>query len=72
MRDKVRVPVLALGGDKTFGDKTREQLTTLVEKVHGGAAQHCGHFIPEEQPDVLVRLLSEFWTKTAHQRVARR
>jgi hypothetical protein len=26
-RDKVRVPVLAPGGDKSFGDRTRELLT---------------------------------------------
>ncbi len=65
MRDKVRVPVLALGGDASFGDKTRELLTTVAGNVRGGVVAHCGHFIPEEQPAELVRLLSAFWADIA-------
>jgi len=63
IRDKVRVPVLALGGDASFGDKTRELLTTVVENVQGGVVPDCGHFIPEEQPEELVRLLTAFWAR---------
>jgi pimeloyl-ACP methyl ester carboxylesterase len=64
-RDKVQVPVLALGGDASFGDKTRELLTTVAENVQGGVVAHCGHFIPEEQPEELVRRLSAFWAGAA-------
>jgi pimeloyl-ACP methyl ester carboxylesterase len=64
-RDKVRVPVLALGGDKSFGDQTRELLTSVAENVQGGAIANCGHFIPEEQPEELVRRLVAFWRRTA-------
>ena len=65
MREKVRVPVLGLGGDASFGDKTRALLTTVAENVQGGVLANCGHFIPEEQPEELVRLLSAFWAETA-------
>lgn len=61
LRDKVQVPVLALGGDKSFGDKTRALLTSVAEHVQGGVVTNCGHFIPEEQPEVLVRELRAFW-----------
>lgn len=68
MRDKVRVPVLGLGGDASFGDKTRALLTTVAENVQGGVVANCGHFIPEEKPVELVRLLTAFWAGTAQQK----
>jgi len=60
-QNKVRVPVLALGGDASFGDRTRQMLTTVAENVTGGVISNCGHFIPEEKPEELVSLLSKFW-----------
>lgn len=64
-RDKVRVPVLALGGEQCFVDRTRQLLTTVAENVQGGIVPNCGHFIHEEQPEELVKLLREFWRTVA-------
>lgn len=42
---------------------------TVVENAHGGVVANCGHFIPEEQPEELARLLSAFWAETAQQKL---
>jgi len=54
---KVRVPVLALGGEGSLGEQMRVQAAMVAEHVEGGAMPDCGHFIPEEQPDALMRRL---------------
>ena len=60
-RDKIRLPVLGLGGEKSMGDRTRQMLTTVAENVQGGVVADCGHFIPEEKPEELVARLRQFW-----------
>ena len=63
---KLKMPVLALGGDKSFGRGTEciESLRRVAENVRGGLVKDCGHWIAEEQPDFLVEqllgLFSEF------------
>ena len=42
MRNKVRVSVLALERDTSFGDKTRELQTPVVENVQCGVVPNCG------------------------------
>ena len=57
------MPVLALGGDKSFGRGMEciESLRRVAENVRGGLVKDCGHWIAEEQPDFLVdRLLAHF------------
>ncbi|MDR6842129.1 alpha/beta fold hydrolase [Pseudoxanthomonas sacheonensis] len=61
---RIRVPLLALGGDESFGDRTREMLATVAENVQGCVLSNCGHFISEEKPSELVEHLSEFWRST--------
>ncbi len=63
-REKIRVPVLGLGGEKSMGDRTRQMLTNVANNVNGGAVPQCGHFIPEEKPEDLVMRLHRFWSKT--------
>jgi pimeloyl-ACP methyl ester carboxylesterase len=50
----VKVPVVALGGEKSIGDKAKEMMASVAERVTGGAVPGCGHFIPEERPEVVV------------------
>ncbi len=57
-RSKVRVPVLALGGEGSLGERVREMFALVAERVEGGAVPGCGHFIPEERPEELVRRLA--------------
>ena len=51
---RIRTPVVALGGSKSIGPKAREMMETVAERVDGGAIE-CGHFIPEEKPEEVVR-----------------
>lgn len=57
-RSKVRVPVLALGGEGSMGDRLRAMMERVAERVEGGVLPGCGHFVPEERPDELVRRLA--------------
>ena len=60
------MPVLALGGSggKGRGTQVLENMRELANDVQGGAIEQCGHWVPEEQPEVLVKKLLEFFGKT--------
>jgi pimeloyl-ACP methyl ester carboxylesterase len=55
--------VLALGGDRSWGRRMEvvESLRRLAINVQGGMVENCGHWMPEEQPDELLRRLLEFF-----------
>ena len=52
---KVKVPVVALGGTKGLGDRVLEMVKMVAENVEGGLIADCGHFVPEERPEEIVR-----------------
>jgi pimeloyl-ACP methyl ester carboxylesterase len=54
-RAKVQVPVVALGAERGLGGTVLDMVRQVAEQVSGGMIQDCGHFIPEEQPDEVVR-----------------
>ena len=62
---KVKVPVVALGGEKGLGAKVLEMVKLVAEDVEGGVIADCGHFVPEERPDVIVSHLRTLREKTA-------
>ena len=62
---KVKVPVVALGGEKGLGAKVLEMVKLVAEDVEGGVVADCGHFVPEERPDVIVSHLRALREKTA-------
>lgn len=62
-KHKLRVPVLALGGENSGGAFPFSSLAQLAEHVCGGIIPQCGHYIPEEQPEELVRRLSAFFSQ---------
>ncbi|WP_428492876.1 alpha/beta fold hydrolase [Rhodopila sp.] len=60
---KLPMPVLALGGDRSWGRRMEvvESLRRLAVDVQGGMIENCGHWMPEEQPvELLARLLGFF------------
>jgi len=59
---KLPMPVLALGGNKGWGRGTEvlESLQRLGNDVRGGVIDNCGHWMAEEQPDVLLTHLLPF------------
>ena len=58
--NKLQMPVLALGDSGAQGDKLRLSMESLASNVSGGVIEDCGHYVMEEQPDVLAHRLLEF------------
>jgi pimeloyl-ACP methyl ester carboxylesterase len=60
---QVRVPVVALGGEKGLGAKVGEMVKTIARNVEHYVIPNCGHFLPEECPDEIVRHLAMMTAK---------
>ncbi len=62
-RFKLPMPVLALGGAESWGRRMEvlESLKRVALDVRGGVIEESGHFVPEEQPEVLTNQLLAFW-----------
>ena len=58
--NKVQTPVLALGGAGSLGASVAEQMRQVAQNVEEGVIENCGHFIPEEKPEELVRRFGDF------------
>jgi microsomal epoxide hydrolase len=61
--EKLRPPVLALGGDQGYNVDMVAPLRAFAHDVQGGAITFCGHFLPEEQPAALARELIAFFSQ---------
>ncbi|OLV16243.1 alpha/beta fold hydrolase [Deinococcus marmoris] len=61
-RQKVQVPVVALGGEKGLGGQVREMVERVATQVTGEVLPGCGHFIPEERPEEVVRYVQNLTT----------
>lgn len=63
---KLPMPVLALGGDSAWGRRMEvvESLRRMAVDVRGGVIANCGHWMPEEQPEELLRQLLAFFQET--------
>jgi pimeloyl-ACP methyl ester carboxylesterase len=57
---KIGVPVLALGGELGLGKMVKPMVEGVAGHVQGEVVSNCGHFIQEEQPEHLLKLISEF------------
>ena len=66
MGARLTMPVLAIGGGVSYphgrgrGDAVQESLRRVARNVEGVVIADCGHFVPEEQPRELARLLIAF------------
>ncbi|MBD3887678.1 alpha/beta hydrolase [Phormidium tenue FACHB-886] len=58
--NKITTPVLALGGERSMGDRAKMMLQQVAENVRGGTVEQCGHFIPDERPNYLIEQLTMF------------
>ena len=60
-RGKLAMPVLALGAEQGSIADMASPLRAYAEDVRGGVVAHCGHFIPEEQPEAAAQELASFF-----------
>lgn len=61
-KQKLHIPVLALGGEPSGAGAPFYSLAQLAEHVSGGIIPQCGHYIAEEQPEELLRRLNAFFS----------
>jgi pimeloyl-ACP methyl ester carboxylesterase len=62
-RGKLAMPVLALGGDSSWGRRTEvlESVSRVATSVIGGVISRAGHWIPEEQPEEVASQFTRFF-----------
>ena len=62
-RGKLAMPILALGGDKSFGLGMVDVLKVVATNVTGGVIPSSGHWVMEENPDATTKLVVDFLSK---------
>jgi pimeloyl-ACP methyl ester carboxylesterase len=57
---KLPMPVLAIGGDHSYGASMKTELDSVASNVQGAVIADSGHWIMEEQPQQAVAIISRF------------
>jgi pimeloyl-ACP methyl ester carboxylesterase len=57
---KLKMPVLALGAEKSFGKGEADLLNTVASNVTGGIVPSSGHWVMEENPQATTKLVTAF------------
>lgn len=60
---KLTMPVLGVGGEKSFGPGMALELRFVADNVSSGIVPHAGHWIMEENPQATVKIVTEFLAK---------
>jgi pimeloyl-ACP methyl ester carboxylesterase len=60
---KLKMPVLALGGEKSFGKGMADEAGFVAANVTGGIVPNSGHWIMEENPQATAQLVTAFLSK---------
>ncbi|WP_338556527.1 alpha/beta hydrolase [Erwinia sp. E_sp_B04_7] len=60
-RGKLKMPVLAVSASEGSIADMASPLRPFAEDVSGVLVPHCGHFLPEEQPEAIASELSKFF-----------
>jgi pimeloyl-ACP methyl ester carboxylesterase len=62
---KLPMPVLALGGEYSFGNAALTSMKSLATDVRGGIVPFSGHWIAEERPEFLINQLLSFFSDSS-------
>ncbi len=62
-KGKLTMPVLALGGEKSYGAGMKTELDFVATNVSGGVIPNSGHWVMEENPDATTKLIVDFLGK---------
>jgi pimeloyl-ACP methyl ester carboxylesterase len=58
--DRLRMPILAVGGEKSFGSTMAVVMRAAGDDVSEGIVPDSGHWIMEENPTATIRLVRSF------------
>ena len=59
-KGKLAMPVLAVGGEKSFGTTMAEIMRFAASDVREGVIPDSGHWIMEENPDATIAMVRGF------------
>jgi pimeloyl-ACP methyl ester carboxylesterase len=62
-KGKLAMPVLALGGEKSYGTNMAVEIGFVASNVKGGVVFDAGHWIMEENPAAVTKLVADFLAK---------
>jgi pimeloyl-ACP methyl ester carboxylesterase len=62
-KGKLNMPVLALGGDHSFGTQMADIMRLVANHVTGGVITNSGHWVMEEQPKQATAAIVQFIDK---------
>ena len=57
------MPILAIGGDHSYGAAMKTELEMVATNVEGAIIPDSGHWIMEEQPNQAVGIIVAFLAK---------
>lgn len=60
MATKLTMPVLAVGGEKSFGETEAVVMRNVATNVRAAVVPGSGHWLMDEAPDYTVKLVSDF------------
>jgi pimeloyl-ACP methyl ester carboxylesterase len=60
---KLNMPVLALGGEKSFGTGEADELRFVAQNVTMGIVPNSGHWIMDENPEATTKFIVDFLAK---------
>ena len=60
MRGKLSMPILAIGGERAFGDEVAKRFRQYADNVRSATLPGAGHWVTEERPEQLNRMLRKF------------
>jgi pimeloyl-ACP methyl ester carboxylesterase len=59
-KGKLTIPVLAIGGDHSYGARLATEIGFAAENVRSAVITNAGHWIMEEQPEQAITLILSF------------
>ena len=62
MNDRLTMPVLAIGGERSYGEHVADAMNVVAKNVQGVVIPGAGHWVAEEAPDQLLAALIPFLT----------
>jgi pimeloyl-ACP methyl ester carboxylesterase len=60
---KLKMPILAIGGERSFGSLIPDQWREYAVNVEGHVLKGSGHFVTQERPEEVTALLQSFLQK---------
>ncbi len=63
LKGKLAMPILAVGGDKSFGTMQAEVMRVVASDVTAQVLANSGHWVMEEQPAAMTAMIESFLKK---------